>query len=196
MYVCSGMRCCLLANHYQIATLILCISWILSVFDKFTGRLVPHKGYRPQRKEVDHRWGDPFLCICSLSKTTMISLSLSLVPSMSLSWLQQRIQVKKSGLRGRGGAGFPSGLKWSFMPQVNDGRCAMVEIALLLMNNYSWRYWVFCSFFSRFRPHYLVINADEGEPGTCKVQVQCFPVLAVLTLKLMVDHRTNRMYFA
>lgn len=48
-------------------------------------------------------------------------------------------QIKTSGLRGRGGAGFPSGLKWSFMPKVSDGR-----------------------------PHYLVINADEGEPGTCK----------------------------
>merc|ERR1719268_21422 len=48
-------------------------------------------------------------------------------------------EVKKSGLRGRGGAGFPSGLKWSFMPKVSDGR-----------------------------PHYLVVNADESEPGTCK----------------------------
>jgi NADH dehydrogenase (ubiquinone) flavoprotein 1 len=48
-------------------------------------------------------------------------------------------EVKTSGLRGRGGAGFPSGLKWSFMPKVSDGR-----------------------------PSYLVINADEGEPGTCK----------------------------
>ncbi len=48
-------------------------------------------------------------------------------------------EVKASGLRGRGGAGFPTGLKWSFMPkQVKD------------------------------RPHYLVINADESEPGTCK----------------------------
>jgi NADH-quinone oxidoreductase subunit F len=48
-------------------------------------------------------------------------------------------EVKKSGLRGRGGAGFPTGLKWSFMPkQPGD------------------------------RPHYLVINADESEPGTCK----------------------------
>jgi NADH-quinone oxidoreductase subunit F len=48
-------------------------------------------------------------------------------------------EVKKSGLRGRGGAGFPTGLKWSFMPkQVGD------------------------------RPHYLVVNADESEPGTCK----------------------------
>ena len=48
-------------------------------------------------------------------------------------------EVKSSGLRGRGGAGFPTGLKWSFMPKANDGR-----------------------------PHYLVINADESEPGTCK----------------------------
>ena len=47
--------------------------------------------------------------------------------------------VKASGLRGRGGAGFPTGLKWSFMPkEVGD------------------------------RPHYLIVNADESEPGTCK----------------------------
>ncbi len=48
-------------------------------------------------------------------------------------------EVKSSGLRGRGGAGFPTGLKWSFMPKESDGR-----------------------------PSYLVINADESEPGTCK----------------------------
>uniref|UniRef100_A0A1E1X961 NADH dehydrogenase [ubiquinone] flavoprotein 1, mitochondrial n=1 Tax=Amblyomma aureolatum TaxID=187763 RepID=A0A1E1X961_9ACAR len=48
-------------------------------------------------------------------------------------------EIKKSGLRGRGGAGFPSGLKWSFMNKPSDGR-----------------------------PKYLVVNADEGEPGTCK----------------------------
>src|SRR6266850_2207347 len=48
-------------------------------------------------------------------------------------------EIKKSGLRGRGGAGFPTGLKWSFMPkEVKD------------------------------RPHYLIVNADESEPGTCK----------------------------
>ena len=47
--------------------------------------------------------------------------------------------IKESGLRGRGGAGFPTGLKWSFMPK---------EITT--------------------RPHYLVVNADESEPGTCK----------------------------
>src|SRR5918997_1374811 len=48
-------------------------------------------------------------------------------------------EMKASGLRGRGGAGFPTGLKWSFMPKASDGR-----------------------------PHYLVVNADESEPGTCK----------------------------
>jgi NADH-quinone oxidoreductase subunit F len=47
-------------------------------------------------------------------------------------------EVKASGLRGRGGAGFPTGLKWSFMPR-DDGK-----------------------------PHYLVCNADESEPGTFK----------------------------
>jgi NADH-quinone oxidoreductase subunit F len=47
-------------------------------------------------------------------------------------------EISKSGLRGRGGAGFPTGMKWSFIPQ-GDGK-----------------------------PHYLVVNADESEPGTCK----------------------------
>ncbi|NMM46035.1 NADH-quinone oxidoreductase subunit NuoF [Rhodospirillaceae bacterium KN72] len=47
--------------------------------------------------------------------------------------------VKASGLRGRGGAGFPTGLKWSFMPQATPEK-----------------------------PSYLVVNADESEPGTCK----------------------------
>src|SRR5690242_2000882 len=48
-------------------------------------------------------------------------------------------EMKASGQRGRGGAGFPTGLKWSFMPKQSDGR-----------------------------PAYLVVNADESEPGTCK----------------------------
>jgi NADH-quinone oxidoreductase subunit F len=47
-------------------------------------------------------------------------------------------EMKKSGMRGRGGAGFPTGMKWSFMPKESG------------------------------KPHYLVINADESEPGTCK----------------------------
>jgi len=51
-------------------------------------------------------------------------------------WLVK--EMKESGLRGRGGAGFPTGLKWSFMPKQADG------------------------------PVYLVVNADESEPGTCK----------------------------
>lgn len=48
--------------------------------------------------------------------------------------------VKASGLRGRGGAGFPTGLKWSFVPDPEKSG----------------------------KPHYLVVNADESEPGTCK----------------------------
>uniref|UniRef100_UPI0009DDC8E6 NADH-quinone oxidoreductase subunit NuoE n=1 Tax=Prescottella defluvii TaxID=1323361 RepID=UPI0009DDC8E6 len=51
--------------------------------------------------------------------------------------------IKDAGLRGRGGAGFPTGMKWSFIPQdpATDGAA---------------------------KPHYLVVNADESEPGTCK----------------------------
>ncbi len=49
-------------------------------------------------------------------------------------------EMKSSGLRGRGGAGFPTGLKWSFMPKEE----------------------------TEGRPHYLVVNGDESEPGTCK----------------------------
>ena len=59
-------------------------------------------------------------------------------------------EIKLSGLRGRGGAGFPSGLKYSFMPKVSDGRYVILFL---------YRY---------FRPSYLVVNADESEPGTCK----------------------------
>lgn len=55
---------------------------------------------------------------------------------------QDRIieEIKKSGLRGRGGAGFPTGLKWSFMPKNRPAEA----------------------------PAYLLVNADESEPGTCK----------------------------
>jgi NADH-quinone oxidoreductase subunit F len=55
--------------------------------------------------------------------------------------------LKDSGLRGRGGAGFPTGLKWSFIPQAKPGERPTGPAA---------------------KPTYLVINADEGEPGTCK----------------------------
>ena len=51
-------------------------------------------------------------------------------------------QVKNSWLRGRGGAGFPTGMKWSFVPKKNNPK--------------------------EGKPHYLVVNADESEPGTCK----------------------------
>ena len=55
-------------------------------------------------------------------------------------------EVKDSQLRGRGGAGFPTGLKWSFAPK---------EVGS--------------------RPHYLVINADESEPGTCNCLLYTSP---------------------
>ncbi len=55
--------------------------------------------------------------------------------------------VKDSGLRGRGGAGFPTGMKWSFIPQPKPGETPTGPAA---------------------KPKYLVVNADEGEPGTCK----------------------------
>jgi len=55
--------------------------------------------------------------------------------------------MKDSGLRGRGGAGFPTGMKWGFIPQDPPGDGGGKPPG---------------------KPHYLVINADEGEPGTCK----------------------------
>ena len=59
------------------------------------------------------------------------------VISKGKSWILKH--VKESGLRGRGGAGFPTGLKWSFMPSKTE-----------------------------YKPNYLIVNADESEPGTCK----------------------------
>jgi len=50
--------------------------------------------------------------------------------------------VRNSNLRGRGGAGFPTGMKWGFIPQAKPGELV--------------------------KPHYVVVNADEGEPGTCR----------------------------
>jgi hypothetical protein len=70
-------------------------------------------------------------------------------------WIIQ--QIKESGLRGRGGAGFPSGLKWSFM------------------NKPGWE--------KQKRPRYLVVNADEGEPGTwCVLHFSSRTLLVGLTV--------------
>jgi len=64
-----------------------------------------------------------------------------------IAWGQDKIidEMKASGLRGRGGAGFPTGLKWSFMPKEAPKDAA-----------------------GNPRPSFLVINADESEPGSCK----------------------------
>ena len=61
----------------------------------------------------------------------------SVLLSQGRDWIVN--EIKESGLRGRGGAGFATGLKWSFMPKTSD-----------------------------HLPSYLVVNADESEPGTCK----------------------------
>lgn len=58
--------------------------------------------------------------------------------------------VKDSGLRGRGGAGFPTGTKWSFIPQERNDQTVQGDQS------------------AAAKPHYLVVNADESEPGTCK----------------------------
>src|SRR5712691_1744195 len=85
------------------------------------------------------RWPEAFISLTIQSRPFS---RIALVPSKAiLDKGRDTIinEVKASGQRGRGGAGFPTGLKWSFMPKQNDGR-----------------------------PHYLVVNADESEPGTCK----------------------------
>ncbi len=94
-------------------------------------------------------------------------------------------EVKASGLRGRGGAGFSTGMKWSFMPKKSDGR-----------------------------PSYLVVNADEGEPGTCKDRdmmrhdphkliegclIACFAMRAVATyiyIRGEFNEEANRLEYA
>lgn len=76
------------------------------------------------------------VAVSSLSQNRMLCRTKDLLLK-GREWIVD--QIKQSGLRGRGGAGFPSGLKWSFMPKQSDGR-----------------------------PSYLVVNADESEPGTCK----------------------------
>jgi NADH dehydrogenase (ubiquinone) flavoprotein 1 len=75
-------------------------------------------------------------------------------------------EVKKSGLRGRGGAGFPSGLKWSFMKgDQSDGRCVTSSDERRRWHPVAARA---LTLYAVHRPKYLVVNADEGEPGTCK----------------------------
>ena len=79
-------------------------------------------------------------------------------------------QVKDSGLRGRGGAGFPSGLKWSFMPPKTE-----------------------------YKPNYLVVNADESEPGTCKdreiIRNEPFKLLeGILYASVAMDVHTAYIY--
>lgn len=107
--------------------------------------------------------------------------------------------MKKSGLRGRGGAGFPSGLKWSFMPKVglygtglesgglgrdwevgcvaeSTRRSQQLRAEKITPSTVSTPAQV-----SDGRPSYLVVNGDESEPGTCKVTARsCCPNVAAI----------------
>src|SRR4051794_27303462 len=85
---------------------------------------------------MTYRWAEPESWTLATYERTegyaALRTALTMDPDAIIS------MVKDSGLRGRGGAGFPTGSKWGFIPQ-GDGK-----------------------------PHYLVVNADEPEPGTCK----------------------------
>src|SRR5699024_12578799 len=93
------------------------------------------------------------------SWTSATSLATAGYPGLQAALQQDPDQVISTvldaGLRGRGGAGFPTGRKWGFIPQQPTGAPvdpdepdAHAEPAA--------------------KPHYLVVNADESEPGTCK----------------------------
>ncbi len=89
---------------------------------------------------LTHRWLSPrswtIDSYCQSGGYRALRTALSAQP-------EQLVQlIKDSGLRGRGGAGFPTGMKWGFIPQGPTGPGA--------------------------KPKYLVVNADESEPGTCK----------------------------
>ncbi|GAB3132788.1 NADH-quinone oxidoreductase subunit NuoF [Tsukamurella serpentis] len=90
-------------------------------------------------------WGDPepwtLTGYLAAGGYTGLERALSMTPDEVIE------VVKDSGLRGRGGAGFPTGLKWSFIPQLRAGEEPKPGAD---------------------KPHYLVVNADESEPGTCK----------------------------
>jgi NADH-quinone oxidoreductase subunit F len=91
--------------------------------DKIFTNLNGHKSYNLKEARLRGDWGE--------TKKFLDLGSESLIE-----------QVKNSQLRGRGGAGFPTGTKWSFIPKKTDPKIG--------------------------KPHYLVVNADESEPGTCK----------------------------
>ncbi len=94
---------------------------------------------------LSEHWGDPEPWTLDSYRATGgysgLRAALSMTPDEVID------TVKAAGLRGRGGAGFPTGLKWSFIPQLRPGEPVRAGAD---------------------KPHYLVVNADESEPGTCK----------------------------
>src|SRR3712207_1982803 len=99
----------------------------------------------PLTPVLTSRWGQPqswrLATYERLDGYTALRQALAMAPDELVT------MVKDSGLRGRGGAGFPTGMKWSFIPQPKPGETPTGPAAM---------------------PKYLVVNADEGEPGTCK----------------------------
>src|SRR5215468_12200042 len=88
-------------------------------------------------KIITRNWGRPDSWTLAAYKATGGYTTLEKVLG-SMQPAQVIDEVKKSNLRGRGGAGFPTGMKWSFVPKDSP------------------------------KPKYVICNADESEPGTCK----------------------------
>ena len=86
----------------------------------------------------------------------------------ALDMTQQQIidEVKASGLRGRGGAGFPTGMKWGFVPRQSP------------------------------KPKYIMVNADESEPGTCKdrllIEYDPHQLIEGVMIAALEAHRRDR----
>jgi len=96
----------------------------------------PHKPHPKETVVLSQHFGDPEAR--SYKGWTKRGGYAALAQALKMQALEVVDVVKESGLRGRGGAGFPTGLKWSFMPK------------------------------EKKQPHYLCVNADESEPGTFK----------------------------
>ncbi len=96
----------------------------------------PHKPHPKETVVLSQHFGDPEAR--SYKGWTKRGGYAALAQALKMQALEVVEVVKESGLRGRGGAGFPTGLKWSFMPK------------------------------EKKQPHYLCVNADESEPGTFK----------------------------
>ncbi len=98
----------------------------------------------PLTPVLSRRWNDPESWTLAAYERTDGYLALRKALTMQPDEITA--VIKDSNLRGRGGAGFPTGMKWGFIPQAKPGETSGPGL----------------------KPKYLVVNADEGEPGTCR----------------------------